>query len=179
MVKAIKDVSLPDLGCFVHTLQLIVNDVVLSQRAIIDTLAVSHQIAGHFRHLSLAYCRLKEIQQNLGLAQHRLKQDEPTRWNSTLYMRQTIKEQKMALAVYATEYAIPQLTPKQLDLASKVIAALNPVVEITKSVSTDATSASLIIRILQRTLENHEDDRGIHTMKGEMLNCLNRRYAAV
>ena len=182
MVKAMKDASLPDLGCFAHTLQLIVNDGVLSQRAVIDTLAVCRQIVGHFRRSSLAYCRLREIQQNLGLAQHRPKQDEPTRWNSTLYMLQTIKEQKMALAAYATEYAIPQLTPNQLDLASKVIAALNPIEEITKSVSTDAASASLIIpfiRILRRTLENHEDDRGIRTMKGEMLSSLNRHYAAV
>ena len=130
----------------------------------------------------MAYCCLKEIQQNLGLAQHRLKQDEPTQWNSTLYMLQTIKEQKMALAAYAPEYAIPQLTPNQLDLTSKVIAALHPIEEITKSDSTDAASASLIIpviRILRRTLEDHEDDCGIHTMKREMLSSLNRQYIAV
>ena len=136
----------------------------------------------HLERSSLAYCRLKEIQQNLGLAQHRLKQDEPTRWNSTLYMLQTIKEQKMALAAYATEYDIPQLTPNQLELTSKVIAALNPIEEIIKSVSTDAASASLIIpfiRILRRTLENHEDDCGIRTMKREMLSSLNRRYIGV
>jgi len=36
----------------------------------------------------------------------------------------------MALAAYATEYAIPQLTPNQLDLTSKVIAALHPIEEI-------------------------------------------------
>ena len=30
--RALKDVSLPDLGCFAHTLQLAVHDVVLSQR---------------------------------------------------------------------------------------------------------------------------------------------------
>ena len=88
----------------------------------------------------------------------------------------------MALAAYATEYAIPQLTPNQLDLTSKVIAALHPIEEITKSDSTDAASASLIIpviRILRRTLEDHEDDCGIHTMKREMLSSLNRRYIAV
>ena len=184
MFKAIKDAAFPDLGCFAHTLQLIVNAGVLSQRALVDTLAVCRKIVGHFRRSSLAYCRLKEIQKNLGLAQHRLKQDKPTWWNSTLYMLQTIKEQKMALAAYATEYAIPQLhvTPNQLDLTSKVIAALHPIEEITKSVSADAASASLIIpfiRIPHRTLEFHKDDCGIRTMKREMLSSLNRRYIAV
>lgn len=182
MVKAMKDAAFPDLGCFAHTFQLIVNDGVLSQRAVVDTLAVCRKIVGHFRRSSLAYCRLKEIQQNLGLAQHRLKQDEPTRWNSTLYMLQMIKEQKMALAAYATEYAIPQLTPNQLDLTSKIITALHPIEEITKSVSTDAASASLIIPFIQtlcRSLEDHEDDCGICTMKREMLSSLNRRCIAV
>ena len=103
MVKAMRDASYPDLGCFAHTLQLIVHAGVLSQWAVIDTLAVWRQIVGHFKHSSLAYSRLKEIQQNLGLQQHRLKQDEPTHWNPSLYILQTIKEQKMALAAYATD----------------------------------------------------------------------------
>lgn len=125
--------------------------------------------------------RLRVLSATRNRAQHRLKQDEPTRWNSTLYMLQTIKEQTMALAAHATEYAILQLTPNQLDLTSKIIAALHPIEKITKSVSTDA-SASLIIpfiRILRRTLEDHEDDCGIRTMKREMLSSLNRRYIAV
>ena len=39
MVRAMKDARLPDLGCFAHTLQLVVHDEVLSQRAVIDILA--------------------------------------------------------------------------------------------------------------------------------------------
>ena len=46
---------------------------------------------------------LKTIQQNLGLPLHSLKQDKPTQWNSTLHMLQSILEQKMATAAYATE----------------------------------------------------------------------------
>ena len=97
MVKAMLDASYPDLSCFSHTLQLIVHAGVLSQRTVIDTLAVCCQIVTHFKHSSLACSRLKEIQQNLGLQQHRLKQDEPTHWNSSFYMLQTIKKQKTHL----------------------------------------------------------------------------------
>lgn len=57
----------------------------------------SPDIVGHFKHSPLAYCRLKEIQQSLGIPQHHLKQDEPVRWNSTLHMLQSVLKQKMAL----------------------------------------------------------------------------------
>lgn len=119
MVKALTDASLPHYGCFAHTLQLVVNDGVLSQRAVIDILSSCRKIVGHFRHSCLAYSRLRVIQENLGLPQHRLIQDEPTRWNSSLYMLQRILEQKMALAAYATEHMIIQLTSYQLELVAK------------------------------------------------------------
>ena len=98
------------------------------------------------------------------------------------YMLHSIAEQKMALAAYSTEGKIPPLTPYQLDLIGKVIAVLNPIEEITKSVSTDAAPVSLIIpftRALRRTLEIHDNDRGVRTMKGDMLTSLNRRYIDV
>jgi len=67
MVIAMKDA---DLGCFALTLQLVVHDSVLSQRTVIDILAICRSIVGHFKHSTLAYSKLCEIQQNLGLPQH-------------------------------------------------------------------------------------------------------------
>ena len=109
-VRAMKDACLPSLGCFAHTLQLVVHEGVLSQRAVIDILTICRKIVGHFKYSSLAYSRLHEIQDNLSLPPHRLKQDELTRWNSTLYMIQSTIEQKMALAAYSTEYDLVQLS---------------------------------------------------------------------
>ena len=40
MAKAMRDASLPPLGCFAHMLQLVVHDGVLSQQVVMDTLAV-------------------------------------------------------------------------------------------------------------------------------------------
>ena len=40
MVKAMADGDFEDLGCFAHTLQLVIHDGIFSQRAVIDTLAV-------------------------------------------------------------------------------------------------------------------------------------------
>lgn len=129
-----QDAGYPDLGCFAHTFQLIINDGVLSQQAVKDTMAVCRRIVGHFKHSALACTHLQEIQRNLNLPQHHLRQDEPTRWNSTLYMLKTIAEQKMAIAAYAIESDVPQLTANQLDLIDKIIAVLSPVQEITQAI---------------------------------------------
>ena len=40
MVKAMSDGDFEDLGCFAHTLQLIINDGIFSQKAATDLLAI-------------------------------------------------------------------------------------------------------------------------------------------
>ena len=55
-------------GCFAHTLQLVVNDGVLSQHSVIDTLAVCCSIVGHFKHRStIAYHKLDQIRERLDI----------------------------------------------------------------------------------------------------------------
>ena len=117
MVKAMQDVSLPHFGCFAHSLQLVVIDGLLSQRAIADITAVFKSIVGHFHRSSIASHNLTRIQQSLGIPQHKLKQEVATRWNSILYIYQSILEQKMALAAYSAENgSIQQLSAHQLGL---------------------------------------------------------------
>ena len=65
MVKAMSDGGFEDLGCFAHTLQLIIYDGVFSQRVIRDSLAICRSIVGHFKRSPLAYSQLKIIQGNL------------------------------------------------------------------------------------------------------------------
>ena len=150
MIKAMKDGLFSDLGCFAHTLQLIVHDGVLSQKIVIDTVASACRIVSLFKCSPLAYGQLKEIQENLQLPVHRLKRDEPTHWNSTLYMLQVLIEQRMALAAYASEYCdIVPLTSVQLNIATKVVKVLGMVEEMTRSICTDAASVSLIIPFIR------------------------------
>ena len=54
MVKAMQDAGYPDLVCFAHTLQLIVHDGVLTQRAVINVISVCCRIVGHFKRSPLA-----------------------------------------------------------------------------------------------------------------------------
>ena len=78
-MKASPEAKLPSMGCFSHTLQFVVNEGVLSQHAVVDILAISRKIVGHFKHSTLAYHRLNEIQDKLSMDKHRLVQDEPAR----------------------------------------------------------------------------------------------------
>ena len=106
MAKVMQEALLPLLGCFAHSLQLVVEYGVLSQRVVTDVLATWRTIVGHFKHSSVAYGRLHSIQERLGVPQHCLQQDVCTRWNSSLYMVKYVIEQKMLLATYATETGI-------------------------------------------------------------------------
>ena len=86
MVKVMSDGGFEDLGCFAHTLQLVIHDGILSRRAIKDVLAICRSIVGHFKRSPLAHSHLKVIQDNLQLPKHNLKQDTSTRWDSTYFM---------------------------------------------------------------------------------------------
>ena len=140
------------------------HDGLLSQRVIVDLLAVCRSIVGHFKHSSVAYHKLAAIQEKLRLPKHTLKQDVSTRWNSSLYMIKSILEQKMALAAYAAENDVQQLTGNQLEIARKMTLVLEPVEEITQVISKETATLSMVIpfvRVLLRPWEREEDDGGI------------------
>ena len=67
MKKASRDAMLPSLRCFAHTLQLVVNEGILSQHVVIDVLTISRGIVGHFKRSTLAYHQLDEIQDKLSI----------------------------------------------------------------------------------------------------------------
>ena len=160
-----------------------IKDGLFVQRALNDIMAVCRSIVGHFHRSSVASHNLKRIQDSLNIPQHKLKLDVVTRWNSTLYMFESVLEQKMALTAYCTEIGcIQQLTPHQLELMRKCVDILSPIEEITHSISADLASISIVIpyiRILTRTLEKNDNDSGIRTMKGELLKSLKCHFAGI
>ena len=76
-----------------------------------SVLVLCRRIVGHFKRSTLASGKLEDIQKNLSLPQHNLKQEEPTQWNSSLYM--TVIEQKMAIAAYGADGSMPVLSASQ------------------------------------------------------------------
>ena len=133
--KAMTDAQLPSIPCVAHTLQLAVHEGLLSQRSVIDAVAIGRRIVGHFSHSPLAYSQLEDIQQEIHQDVKRLHQDVQTRWNSTFYMMQSLLEQKRALGIFAEEHGLPgTLSANQWSLLEKSVAALAPFEELTRKV---------------------------------------------
>ncbi|GAA6094340.1 zinc finger BED domain-containing protein 4-like [Tachysurus ichikawai] len=100
MKKAMDDLRVPSLGCVTHSLQLVVNEGLLSQGSVSDVIASARKIVGHFKHSPLAYSRLQDLQRKFQMPLKRLQQDIKTRWNSRYYTIQSISEQKRTLCVW-------------------------------------------------------------------------------
>ncbi|KAI2655629.1 Zinc finger BED domain-containing protein 4 [Labeo rohita] len=182
--KAMDNMGVRSLGCFAHTLQLVVNEGLLSQRSVSDAIAIGRQIVGHFKHSPLAYSRLQDIQLQMQMQPKRLQQDVKTRWNSTYLMIQSLLEQKRVLGAYIADNDLPStLTANQWALLEKTSIVLAPFEELTRKVSSATASTADVIpavTVLKRILAKEGDaDTGIKTMKKTLLEAVNRRFDSV
>lgn len=126
MVKGCNELGTESLSCFIHSLQLVILEAIKSQRAVVDTIAVARKIVGHFSHSAAACSKLKQIQDDLNIANRKLVQDVSTRWNSTYYMLERLYEEKRSICIYANEHAkITNLTKTQWDLVASLIQVIN------------------------------------------------------
>ena len=75
----------------------------LAQPSIRDLIYKAHKLVGHYKHSNIAIQTLLKTQEQFGMAQNRLIQDEPTRWNSTFYMLKQLLEQRKAVTAAGVE----------------------------------------------------------------------------
>ena len=99
--------AMEECGCMAHLGQLAVQDAVLSQRSVVDSLGIARKIFVHFKSSSLGTSRLRDIQREMGMKTNRLQQDVPTRWNTTFLMMTTLLEQKRTLVMYDSDQGLP------------------------------------------------------------------------
>ena len=150
MVAGIEQCGLPSIGCAIYTLQLVIKDCILAQRSVSDMLARCRKIVGHYKHSHLAVERLQAIQRQLSLPDHKLIQDEPTRWDSTYYMFEHLVEQRRAISLYDTDFELPDhLHSNEWHLAERVVALLEPMQRITKEFSAKGAMVSQVIPFLK------------------------------
>lgn len=182
MVKATSVAKLDHLFCMSHTLQLVINDAIKSQRAVIDAIAVARKIVGHFKHSAQACDSLAKLQQTLQIPAQKLIQDVSTRWNSTYYMIERLLEQRKAIIVYMADHSnIASLKEHQWGVLEKLNNILKPFEEMTKELSRDTACASIVIpavRLIVCALETVSDE-GVQTTKAELLGSMRRRFGNV
>lgn len=99
--KGVSEANFPSIRCFIHTLQLVINDAIVANPSITATISAARRIVTHFNHSG--YKKLHEIQEQLNLPKNQLHQDVSTRWNSTYYLLERLNEQRRAISVNFTE----------------------------------------------------------------------------
>ena len=180
MALGLQLADISSVHCFLHILDLVIKDSILSQRAIIDLCAKVRQIATHFNHSSLARQNIKNLQGEQGIQLPLFPvQDVSTRWNSTYLMLERAFHLKRSLQIYtANNDDLPILTANQWNLCEKMLRILQPFFEITKQVSSEQSSLSDVIPhvvALDRYLSKSGDDSGVQTTKEELRSALRQR----
>lgn len=146
-----------DMSCTAHTLHLLVNDGLSSQRAV---------CAGHYCHIE-ELCRLLWPNWELGLWTYGIIQAVQTRWNSTLHMLQRTYEQWCTLKVHANEHGhISCLSAAQWNIMSNLTDTLEPL-EVTLEMSHSESYALCIILSVSET--DAGSSAGIKTLWKTML----------
>jgi len=147
-----------NIRCFAHSLQLCVNHA-MKEPNIQEITKKVRKIVCYFKHSTTAIALLGKQQTLLDLPSHCPIQDEPTRWNSTLYMLQRFDEQKRALFDVIIDQnnfkLIKDVNNDDLVLITEFIKILIPFEEATKMISSEKhPTVSLILPIIKQ-LQNY------------------------
>lgn len=183
MVGASREAMLPSIHCTIHLLQLCVKDAIFEQESIKEFIAKCRRLYGHFSHSSSATATFFKIQDDLGMPmQLRLVQDVTTRWNSTYLMLERLLRLKRPVQIYLGEHERLNLTitASELQVAELIVDILKPFFAITKSMSSEVASVSVVIPsilTLQKYVQRREDPEGeIAATKQKVLSAVEKRF---
>ncbi|KAK3863764.1 hypothetical protein Pcinc_030486 [Petrolisthes cinctipes] len=97
MLAGIRHAGFKQIPCLAHTLNLVVKDALNGTSGLNEIVKKCSSICSFFHHSSKSSDKLKEIQSQLGLPEHKLIQSVDTRSNSTFYMLERLVEQQTAI----------------------------------------------------------------------------------
>lgn len=151
MVAAVHKAGWRHFPCFAHTLNLVVKDSVKAVPEVVQVLEKCRAIVSFFHHSTKATEKLKDIQQQLKVAEHKLIQSVDTRWNSVFYMLERLCEQNEAVTTALCLLGKNQLclNAGELSLIKETVVALRPFEEVTQEVSSEKhVSVSKVIPLV-------------------------------
>ncbi|KAG8231286.1 hypothetical protein J437_LFUL010324 [Ladona fulva] len=86
LVAGIRNYNLEAVSFFTHTLQITLKDAYLLRNL---QKPLSQLIEINLNHSTLAVRKFEDLQEKLGLQEHKLNQEVPTRWNSIMCWKET------------------------------------------------------------------------------------------
>ncbi|CAI6356385.1 unnamed protein product [Macrosiphum euphorbiae] len=148
--NALNMLGFKNMGCFAHTMNLIVQSALKLEEDLINKIK---NIVSHFRKSTVANNALKTYQINNGIKEpKKLIQDVPTRWNSTYYMVCRFVELETSIrgTLGLINNAPENLKQEEWVILKDLIKILKPFEEATKAISRQKyMTASLVIVIVQ------------------------------
>ena len=170
--------------CMGHSVQLVVDDSVGAQRAVIDVLAIGRNIVAFFNKSKPAKNLLLQLQRDGGISNPlTVLRFVETRWDSELLMFERLVKLRPFIRDVAEHVdfrnKITVYTPYQWDLVSGMIALLCPVRVLTKFTQLQSPRPGLALFEVVRC--KHEvqavDARGLGTMKEELVTTCTERMS--
>ncbi|XP_077120980.1 zinc finger BED domain-containing protein 4 [Ranitomeya variabilis] len=167
--KTLNESDHSSVECFGHTVDLIVNEAIKSQRMVQNLLSIARKICERVHRSTKAKEKLAELQKEYGLPQHQLIQDVPSKWNTSFHMLERLIEQKRAIDELSIECNFRELIScDQWEVIQSVCHALKPFEAASKEMSMHTATLSQVIpmiHILNRKVEMlFEETMGIDTM---------------
>nr|XP_020643858.1 zinc finger BED domain-containing protein 4 [Pogona vitticeps]XP_020643859.1 zinc finger BED domain-containing protein 4 [Pogona vitticeps]XP_020643860.1 zinc finger BED domain-containing protein 4 [Pogona vitticeps]XP_020643861.1 zinc finger BED domain-containing protein 4 [Pogona vitticeps]XP_020643862.1 zinc finger BED domain-containing protein 4 [Pogona vitticeps]XP_020643864.1 zinc finger BED domain-containing protein 4 [Pogona vitticeps]XP_020643865.1 zinc finger BED domain-containin len=167
--KTLNEGEHSSVQCFGHTINLIVNEAIKSQRMVQNLLSIARKICERVHRSAKAKEKLAELQKEYHLPQHQLIQDVPSKWNTSFHMLERLIEQKRAIDEMSIECSFRELIScDQWEVMQSVCHALKPFEVASREMSTHMSTLSQVIpmiHILNRKIELlFEETMGIDTM---------------
>ncbi|KAK0132046.1 Zinc finger BED domain-containing protein 1 [Merluccius polli] len=180
VVKAVALNHWTRLSCFGHNLHIAIERSMRDSR-IDRAVGVCKKIVSLFSHSWKRQRALKAAQEELGLPQHKLVTESPTRWGSRQKMIQRLLEQEKAITqVLAADRSTRHLDIDVLDAVSK---ALGPLLDFTDALSSENyVTVSFLRPILHlfssELLQEKDEDADLtKTIKKSVLDYVMAKYS--
>ncbi|XP_033221178.1 zinc finger BED domain-containing protein 4-like [Belonocnema kinseyi] len=137
MAKECRVSDIGSKGCTIHTLQLVIKNTIEGNEAVSILLKKCKKISTFFHKSAPATTKLVQIQRDLNLKVKKLKQDVPTRWNSTFYLMLRFLELELCLDSFseAEDDDSKSVTCAEWEILEELANLLQPFEEVTKSLS--------------------------------------------
>ena len=139
MTAAVRLTPWKHLPCFAHTLNLIVQNAINSDTALVELCKRCRNIVTFFEKSVRASDKLKDIQNESCRDEKKLIQEVETRWNSTFYMFQAIVDEYREVKLTQCSVDCEDLSISTGDVAvlNEALELLKPFEEATRELSCD------------------------------------------
>ncbi len=161
--KALEDMNVPHLGCFAHSINLVATYAVNTSESMSELRKKVTRVVALTKKSTSASEAFEECQKRVGMKKTlRLKQDVPTRWNSTYDMFSRFLQLKDALNLFICEFPAESLVPFRLEewqTIEAVTLVLKPLLDVTEEISVDKyPSVSKVVPLTKLLLNFYSEE---------------------